>query len=162
MSASVFGPVCVCGVCVHVCLWTHYDACGPGVEQEDGTDQEGTGQHHADGQQEPVAESDILFPEQEGVAVGVVQHALAAELVAHRPHALDGLHKVGRLPQPVQVEGELGELQRLRRRDWKRRREEGEERREEEEEKRGEEGRRGRKEEKTGTVEEKGRRGGAV
>lgn len=89
------------------------DAGGPGVEQEDGADQEGAGQHHADGQQEPVAEADVLLPEQEGVSVGVVEHALAAELVTDGPHALDGLHEVAGLAKAVQVEGELGELQRF-------------------------------------------------
>ncbi len=50
---------------------THYDAGGPRVEQEEGTDEEGAGKHDADGQQEPVAQTNILFPEQERVAVGV-------------------------------------------------------------------------------------------
>lgn len=89
------------------------DAGGPGVEQQDRADQEGAGQHHADRQQEPVSEADVLLPEQEGVSVRVVEHALAAELVADGPHALDGFHKVAGLPEAVQVEGELGKLQRL-------------------------------------------------
>lgn len=50
---------------------THYDAGGPRVEQEEGTDQKGAGKHDTDGQQEPVAQTNILFPEQERVAVGV-------------------------------------------------------------------------------------------
>ena len=65
-------------------------------------------------------QADVLLPEQEGVSVGVVQHALAGELVADGPHALDGLHEVAGLPQAVQVEGELGELQRFGGRDWER------------------------------------------
>lgn len=50
---------------------THYDARSPRVEQEEGTDQKGAGKHDTDGQQEPVAQTNILFPEQERVAVGV-------------------------------------------------------------------------------------------
>lgn len=97
---------------------TYNDAGGPGVEQENGADQEGAGQHHADGQQEPVPEANVLLPEQEGVSIGVVEDALAAELVAHRPHALNGLHEVAGLAEAIQVEGELGKLQRLCSRDY--------------------------------------------
>ncbi|TNN34445.1 hypothetical protein EYF80_055392 [Liparis tanakae] len=84
--------------------WTlaYNDAGGPGVEQEDGADQEGAGQHHADGQQEPVAQPDVLLPEQEGVSVGVVQHAFAAKLVANGANALDGFHEVAGLAEAVQ------------------------------------------------------------
>lgn len=96
---------------------THNDAGRPGVEEEHGAHQEGAGQHHADGQQEPVPQADVLLPEEEGVSVGVVEHALAAELLADGPHALDGLHEVAGLAEAVQVEGELGELQRLGGRD---------------------------------------------
>jgi len=94
-------------------MLAYNDAGSPGVEQEDRTDQEGAGQHHADRQQEPVSESNVLLPEQEGVSVRVVQHAFAAKLVANGPHALDGFHKVAGLAKAVQVEGELGKLQRL-------------------------------------------------
>lgn len=98
-------------------MLAYNDAGGPGVEQEDGADQEGAGQYHTDGQQEPVSEADVLLPEQEGVSVGVVEHALAAKLITDGPHALDGLHEVASLPKAVQVEGELGKLQRLSSRD---------------------------------------------
>ena len=60
-----------------------------------------------------MSEADVLLPEQEGVSVRVVEHALAAELVADGPHTLDGFHKVAGLAEAVQVEGELGKLQRL-------------------------------------------------
>lgn len=89
------------------------DASNPGVEQEDGTDQEGAGQRHGDGQQEPMPEADVLLPEQEGVPVRVAQHALAAELLADGPHTFNDLHKVTGLAKVVQVEGELSELQGL-------------------------------------------------
>lgn len=92
---------------------TYNDAGSPGVEQQNRTDQECAGQHHTDRQQEPVSEANVLLPEQEGVSVRVVEHALAAKLVADGPHALDGLHKVAGLPKAVQVEGELGKLQGL-------------------------------------------------
>lgn len=94
-------------------MLAYNDAGGPGVEQENCTDQEATGQHHADGQQEPVSQSDVLLPEQERVSVRVVEHTLAAKLVADGPHALDGLHKVAGLAKAVQVEGELSKLQGL-------------------------------------------------
>lgn len=93
--------------------WTHNDAGGPRVEQEQSANQEGACQHHADGQEEPMSEADVLLPEQERVSVGVVEQALAAELVADGPHALDGFHEVAGLPQPVQVVRELSELQGL-------------------------------------------------
>lgn len=68
--------VCFSGrVCVVLCLIvfsnTHYDAGSPRVEQEEGADQKGAGEHDTDGQQKPVAQTNILFPEQERVAVGV-------------------------------------------------------------------------------------------
>lgn len=87
------------------------DAGNPGVEEEDGTDEEGAGQRDGDGQQEPVPEADVLLPEQEGVPVRVAQHALAAKLLADGPHTFDDLHKVTGLAKVVQVEGELSELQ---------------------------------------------------
>lgn len=86
---------------------THYDAGGPRVEQEEGTDQKGTGEHDTDGQQEPVAQTNVLFPEQERVAIGVGGQALTAVVAADSPHALDGLHELRRLPEPIEVEGEL-------------------------------------------------------
>lgn len=62
-------------ICMALCLLsvrnTHYNASGPRVEQEEGTDQKGAGKHDTDGEQKPVAQTNILFPEQERVAVGV-------------------------------------------------------------------------------------------
>lgn len=101
-------------------LVAYNDASGPGVEQQDRADQEGAGQHHTDRQQEPVSQADVLLPEQERVSVRVVEHALATELVADGPHALDGFHKVAGLAEAIQVEGELGKLQRLSSRDCRR------------------------------------------
>ena len=92
-------------------LLSYNDAGGPGVEQENGTDQEGAGQHHADRQQEPVSEANVLLPEQERVSIRVVEHTLAAKLFTDGPHTLDGLHEVTSLAEAVQVEGELGKLQ---------------------------------------------------
>lgn len=50
---------------------THDDASGPRVKQEEGTDEKGAGEHDADGQQQPMAQTNILFPEQERVPIGV-------------------------------------------------------------------------------------------
>lgn len=60
-----------------------------------------------------MSEANVLLPEQEGVSVWVVEHALAAKLIADGPHTFDGLHKVTGLAKAVQVEGELGKLQGL-------------------------------------------------
>lgn len=92
---------------------TYNDASSPGVEQQNGTNQEGAGQDHTDRQQKPVSETDVLLPEQEGVTVWVVEHTLPTKLVADGPHTLDGLHKVAGLPKAIQVEGELSKLQRF-------------------------------------------------
>lgn len=92
---------------------TYNDACSPGVEQEDRTDQEGAGQHHTDRQQEPVSEANVLLPEQEGVSVRVIEHTLAAKLITNGAHTLDGFHKVAGLAKAVQVEGKLSKLQRF-------------------------------------------------
>lgn len=97
---------------------THYDAGGPGIEQEEGTDQKCAGEHDADGQQQPVAQTNILFPEQEWVAVGIRGQALSAVVAADGPHALDGFHKLRRLPEPVEVEGELCVFNRLSSWNW--------------------------------------------
>lgn len=79
-SAAVYGYMSVSlAIIYHTCTVlhllsihnTHYDAGGPRVEKEEGTDQKGAGEHDTDGQQEPVAQTNILFPEQERVAVGV-------------------------------------------------------------------------------------------
>ena len=61
---------------------THDNARRPRVEEEEGADEECAGQHHADGEQEPVAEAHVLLPEQEGVAVGVGGQPLAAVVAA--------------------------------------------------------------------------------
>lgn len=87
------------------------DASNPGVEEENGADEKGAGQRDGDGEQEPVSEADVLLPEEEGVSVRVVEHALAAELLADGPHAFDGLHKVAGVAKVVQVEGKLSKLQ---------------------------------------------------
>lgn len=89
------------------------DASSPGVEQENCTDQEGAGQHNANRQQEPVSEANVLLPEQERVSIWVVEHALAAKLIADGPHTFDSLHKVTGLAKAIQVERELGKLQGL-------------------------------------------------
>lgn len=94
-------------------MLAYNDAGSPGVEQEDRTDQEGAGQNHTDRQQEPMSEANVLLPEQEGVSIRVVEHTLAAELIADGPHTLDGLHKVTSLAKAIQVEGELGKLEGL-------------------------------------------------
>lgn len=73
-----------------------------------------------------MAKTDILFPEQERVAVGVGGEALSAVVAADSPHALDGFHKLWCLPEPVEVEGELCVFDGLSSRDWmERQREEG-------------------------------------
>lgn len=87
--------------------YTHNDASGPRVKQEEGTDEKGAGEHDADGQQKPMAQTDILFPEQERVPIRVGGEALPAVVVANGSHALDGFHELRRLPEPVEVEGEL-------------------------------------------------------
>lgn len=92
---------------------TYNDACGPRVEEEDGAHQEGARKDYADGQQKPVAQADVLFPKQKGVAVGIVLNSLAHELFANGAHALDGLDEVGRLSEAVHVKRKLRELQRL-------------------------------------------------
>lgn len=98
---------------------THDDAGRPRVKQEEGADEERAGEHHADGQQQPVSQTNILFPEEERVAVGVGREPLPAVVAADGPHALDGLHKLRRLPEPVEVEGELCVFNGLSSRDWK-------------------------------------------
>lgn len=51
---------------------------------------------------------------------------MSAVVAADSPHALDGLHKLRRLPEPVEVEGELCVFDGLSSRDWmERQREEG-------------------------------------
>lgn len=52
-------------------------------------------------------QTDVLLPEEERVAVGVGGQALLAVVVADCSHALDGLHKLRGLSEPVEVEGEL-------------------------------------------------------
>ena len=108
----------MCVYCLFVFSNTHYDAGGPRVEQEEGTDQKGAGEHNTDGQQEPVAQTNILFPEEERVAVGVGGQALSAVVAADSPHTLNGFHKLRRLPEPVEVEGELCVFDGLSSRDW--------------------------------------------
>lgn len=54
-----------------------------------------------------MAQTDILFPEEERVPIRVGGQAFLAVVVADCPHTLDGFHKLRRLPEPVEVEGEL-------------------------------------------------------
>lgn len=65
-----------------------------------------------------MAQTNILFPEEEGVSVGVGGQALSAVVAANSPHALDGFHKLWSLPEPVEVEGELCVFDGLGCRDW--------------------------------------------
>lgn len=65
-----------------------------------------------------MAQTDVLLPEQERVAVGVGGQPLSAVVVADCPHALNGLHKLWRLPEPVEVEGELCVFDGLGSRNW--------------------------------------------
>lgn len=67
-----------------------------------------------------MSKPDVLLPEQEWVSVRVVEDSLSAKLVTDGPHTLNGLHKVTRLTKTIEVEGKLGELQRLCRRDCRR------------------------------------------
>lgn len=92
---------------------TYNDAGCPGVEQKNRTNQEGAGQHHANRQQEPVSEANVLLPEEEGVSVWVVEHTLPAKLITDGPHTFDGFHKVAGLAKAIQIEGELSKLQGL-------------------------------------------------
>lgn len=100
---------------------TYNDTCGPWIEQQDGAHQEGAGQDYADGQQEPVAQADVLLPEEERVAIRIVPDALAHELLTDRAHAFDSLNEIRGLPEAVQVEGKLSKLQGFSSRDWKER-----------------------------------------
>lgn len=75
-------------------MWTYNNACCPGVKQQDGTHQEGTGQHHADRQQEPVAQANVLLPEKERVSIGVVWYALAHKFFTNGANTLNGLNEV--------------------------------------------------------------------
>lgn len=64
----------------------------------------------------------ILLPEQERVAVRVAGQALASVVAADGTDALDGLHELWRLAEPVEVEGKLCIFDGLGRRNcrWKR------------------------------------------
>lgn len=93
---------------------THNDPGRPGVQEEDGTHEKRACKHHADGQEKPVAEAEVLLPEEEGVAVGVAGQPQARVVVADGPDLLDGLHEVGGVPQAVEVERELSVLNGLR------------------------------------------------
>lgn len=100
-------------MCVRADLKTYDNPSRPWVEQEKGTDQKGAGEHNTDGQEKPVTQTNILLPKQERVAVGVGGQALSAVVAADGPDALNGLHKLWRLPEPVEVEGELCVFNRL-------------------------------------------------
>lgn len=57
--------------CPKYLCYTHDDAGGPRVKQKEGTDEKGAGEHDADGQQQPMAQTNILFPEEERVSIRV-------------------------------------------------------------------------------------------
>ncbi len=80
---------------------TYNDACGPGVEQEDGAHQEGAGKDNTDGQQEPVAQTNVLFPEQKGVAIGIVLDSLTHKFLANCAHTLNGFNEVRGLSEAI-------------------------------------------------------------
>lgn len=65
-----------------------------------------------------MAQTNILFPEQERVAVGVGRQALSTVVAADSPHTLNSLHKLRRLPEPVEVERELCVFYGLSSWDW--------------------------------------------
>lgn len=65
-----------------------------------------------------MAQTDVLFPEQERVSVGVGGQALPTVVAADSPHALNSLHKLRRLPEPVEVERELCVFDGLSSWDW--------------------------------------------
>lgn len=65
-----------------------------------------------------MTQTNVLFPEEERVAVGVGREALAAVVAADGPDALNGLHKLRRLPEPVEVERELCVFNGLSSRNW--------------------------------------------
>lgn len=100
-------------------LLTYNDSSSPGVQQEKGTHQECTGQDHADGQEEPMAETNILFPEEEWVAIRIIWHSQAGIIVANGSHFLDRFHKVWRLSKAIEVERKLGILDWLSCADYK-------------------------------------------
>lgn len=91
----------------HLSRETHYNSSSPGVKQEDGTDQEGAGQNNAYRQEKPVAQANVLLPEQEWVPVWVAGQALTAVVAADGTDTLDGLHELWRLAESVEVEGKL-------------------------------------------------------
>lgn len=65
-----------------------------------------------------MAQTNVLFPKQERVAVGVGGQAFLAVVTADGSHALYGLHELRRLPEPVEVEGELCVFNGLSSRNW--------------------------------------------
>lgn len=97
---------------------TYNNARSPWIEQEHGTHEKGAGEHHANEEQQPVAQADILLPEKEWVAVWVAGHTQATVVVADGAHTLNGLHKLGCLAQPVEVEGKLCVFNGLCSRNW--------------------------------------------
>lgn len=83
-------------------LQTHYEASRPGVEQQQGADEESAHQQDADGQQEAAPQAQILLPEEEGGAAGVRTHPSPACLSARCPGPLDGFHEVCSLLEATQ------------------------------------------------------------
>lgn len=98
---------------------TYNNAGGPWIEQEDSTYEKSAGEYHANKEQQPVAQADILLPEEEWIAVRVAGHTQATVVVADVAHTLNGLHKLGCLTQPVEVEGKLCVFNGLCSRNWR-------------------------------------------
>lgn len=77
-------------------LLTYNDCSSPGVQKKEGTHQECAGQDHADGQEQPVAEPNVLLPEEEWVAIRVTWYSQAGEIVANGSNFLYSVHKIWR------------------------------------------------------------------
>lgn len=54
-----------------------------------------------------MAQADILLPEEKRVAIRVAGQTQATEVATDGTHTLNGLHKLGCLAQPVEVERKL-------------------------------------------------------
>ena len=81
---------------------THYEGSCPGVEQQQGTDEESAHQQDADCQQEAAPQAQVLLPEEEGGAAGVGAHPGPACLGTRCPGPLNGLHEVCSLLEAAQ------------------------------------------------------------
>ena len=81
---------------------THYETSRPGIEQQQGTDEESAYQQDADSQQKVAPQAQILLPEEEGGATGVGTHPGPACLGARCSGPLNGLHEVRSLLEAMQ------------------------------------------------------------